>query len=91
MWTETSSADNTYAYTKTTATPLCIPSMALIDTIAPTLTRGFHADTLLPLTDVFDTICISDNCANVTWKYIVSRGAGRRSTRETRTAARLPA
>jgi hypothetical protein len=72
----TSTADNTYAYTTTADNcPQCqYPLVALIDTQDVSLTRGFHADTLAPLTDVFDTLFINDNCANVTWKYYYTMG-----------------
>ncbi|MGB7548555.1 MAG: hypothetical protein WBM14_12455, partial [Terracidiphilus sp.] len=71
----TSSANGTYAWTKTkTSDTLSYPLVALIDTMAPIVNRGSHKDTLPPTTDVFDTLYISDNCANVTYKYFYTKG-----------------
>jgi len=71
----TSTADNTYAYTTLDDNLLYrSPLVALVDTQDVSLTRGFHADTLAPLTYVFDTLFINDNCANVTWKYYYTMG-----------------
>jgi|WetSurMetagenome_2_1015567.scaffolds.fasta_scaffold00017_17 PKD repeat protein len=69
-----SSADNVYARTKTQDTAYGYPLMALIDTIPPTLARGSHTDTLLPGTNVYDTIMLKDNCANLSWRYYYTRG-----------------
>ena len=70
-----SGANGAYASTRTKpADTLSYPYVALIDTVAPTVKRGFHADTLPPKTDVFDTLYISDNCANVTYAYSFTRG-----------------
>ncbi len=69
-----SGVESGYAWTRTSDVNYTSPMVALIDTQQVSLSRGFHADTVAPGGAVNDTLFISDNCANVSWKYYYAKG-----------------
>jgi hypothetical protein len=48
--------------------------MVMLDTMPVTVRRGSHRDTVPDQSDLYDTFTISDNCANVKWQFMSSKG-----------------
>ena len=60
-----------YVYVKTNN--LAAAFIAMIDTDTPTVAET-HIRVVAPDSDLADTFYVSDNCANVSWQFLVARG-----------------
>jgi PKD repeat protein len=48
--------------------------MVMLDTVAVSVGRASHTDTVSEFTDLYDTFTVSDNSANVKWRFSCAKG-----------------
>jgi len=70
--TVTLDAANGYVSVKTN--DLSSVFMVMLDTQAVTVNRWSHVDTVPEFTDCYDTVDLSDNAANVKWRFMCAKG-----------------
>jgi PKD repeat protein len=76
VWTaeSTTTLDARSGYVSVKTNDLASAFMVLLDTQAVAIQRGAHADTVTEFSDLFDTVTVSDNAANVKWRFMCAKG-----------------